>query len=387
MSRSFEILGVVVQVEGAAADAVLRALGPTAAAAQRPPDLVLAAEPVGAPRPVPRPHVFVHRPLHAGLEGGAFVVGDEVAAFTIPAGGRRVDAELGPAAAGSELLGALHLPVALAFALRHHGVFHLHAAALDGGAGAVLVAGQSGVGKTTLAMALLEAGLSWLGDDAAYLAERGGAPLLAGVPRRFHPRPETLRAFPHVAACAEPPDASGRRALDPEAVWPGRRQGRALPPAALLFPEISRRPGTRTARLEPSDALGRLIEASALLVVDGAARSAEHLALLGRLAGSLPALRVELGEDLLQAPAEVARQVLGALAMGSPPLPSGERAGERGGQAGDGWTPPPPRATTASRAPAAPRQEGRDGERTDAGLDGHGDGLRPDGAGGGRLGR
>lgn len=317
MSHAFEILGAVIRVEGGAGEAVLRALGPSAEVpASGPADLVLAAELVAAPRPVPRPPVFVHRPLQAGLAGGVFVVGDGLAAFTISADGRRVDAELGPEAAGSDLLGALHLPVALAFALRHRGVFHLHAAALDDGSGAILVAGQSGVGKTTLALALLEARLAWLGDDAAYLAERDGAPWLVGVPRRFHPRPETLRAFPQVAARAGPPDGSGRRALDPEAVWPGRRRLGPRPPAALLFPEVSRRPATATTRLDGSDALGRLIEASALLVVDGVARREEHLALLGRLAGRLPALRVELGQDLLLRPVEVARRVLAALGPG-----------------------------------------------------------------------
>lgn len=315
MSRSLEILGVVIRVEGGAGEAVLRALGPAGEpGAHGPPDLVLAAERVAAPRPVPRPAVFVHRPLHAGLAGGAFVVGDEDAAFTISADGRRLDAELGPAAAADAgRLAALHLPVALAFALRHHGVFHLHAAALDDGAGAVLVAGQSGVGKTTLALALLEAGLAWLGDDAAYLAERDGAPWLVGVPRRFHVRPETLSAFPRVAERAGSPDGTGRRELDPEAVWPGRRRRGARPPVALLFPEVGARPDTVATRLGEADALGRLIEASALLVVDGVARRAEHLALLGRLAGRLPALRCELGQDLLRAPAEVARRILAAL--------------------------------------------------------------------------
>lgn len=326
MSQAFGVLGVVVGVEGGAGGAVLRALGPAAAeVADGPPDLVLAAEYVGTPRPVPRPTVFVHRPLQAGLAGGAFVVGDGAATFIVSADGRRLDAELGPALAGdADALGVLHLPVALAFALRHHGVFHLHAAALDAGDGPLVVAGQSGVGKTTLALALLEAGLAWCGDDAAYLAARGGVPHLVGVPRHFHVRPETLRAFPRVAALAGPPDGSGRRVVDPDAAWPGRRRRGALRPAGLLFPEVSARASTTATRLPSADALGRLIEASALLVVEGAARRQEHLALLGRLAGSAPALRVELGRDLLGSPAEVARRILAALGGGGPPDPAGD---------------------------------------------------------------
>jgi hypothetical protein len=313
---TFEILGVVVGVEGTAAAAVLQALGPLGAApaSPRPPDLVLSAEVTPSPRPVPWPAVFVHRPLHAAMVDGALVVGDEAAVFVISPDGRRVEGELGPDLTGAaEALATLHLPVALAFALRHHGVFHLHAAALDDGERAILVAGQAGVGKTTLALALLEAGLAWLGDDTAFVTTRGGPLVVAGVPRLFHLRPETLRSFPHADACAGPPDVSGRRELDPEAVWPGRSRRGPRPPGALLFPELARRPATTTTPLSPADALGRLIEASALLVVDGAAQPPEHLALLGRLAGGAPALRVELGEDLLRWPAAVARRILAAL--------------------------------------------------------------------------
>jgi hypothetical protein len=314
----FELLGVEIVVEGGAGAELARALGPLSPGrgSARAPQLRLAAEHVPSPRPVPDPAVFFHPPLRAGRRDGAFLVGDGSSLFAIAAGGGRVDAELGPGALadGGRSLAALHLPVVLAFALRHHGLFHLHAAALAAGERAVLVAGQSGVGKTTLALALLEAGLAWLCDDAAFLTEREGAPWLEGVPRPFHLRPRTVDAFPRAAAGAGAADASGRRELDAEAAWPGRMTRGPLRPGILLFPEVTGAAATAIERLSAADALGRLVEASALLVVDGAARSPEHLALLGRLASAAPALRVALGEDLLRAPAETARRILAAAA-------------------------------------------------------------------------
>jgi hypothetical protein len=311
-----ELLGVGIAIEGGAATQLAEALRPLAAprAPPRGPELLLVAELTPAPGPVPDPAVFVHFPLRAARRGGALLVGDGSCLFVIAPGGRRIDAHLRPDALadGGRALAALHLPVVLAFALRHHGVFHLHAAGLADGERAILVAGQSGVGKTTLALAILDAGFAWLCDDAAFVTERDAIPRVEGVPRPFHLHPETLGAFAHAAAVAGPADASGRRDLDPERVWPGRMRRGPHRPGILLFPEVTHRPATTVERLTAADSLGRLVEASALLVVDGAARSSEHLALLGRLASEAPALRVGLGEDLLRAPAKVALRILAA---------------------------------------------------------------------------
>jgi hypothetical protein len=314
----FELLGVGLAVEGDAGAPVAASLAPLPAGGPGAAGILFAAR--GAPGPLPvsgtGPAVFVHPPVRGARDGDTLVVGDASATFAIRPGGARVDATLAPEAlvpgAARDLVQALHVPIALAFALRHHGVFHLHAAALADGDRALLVAGDAVAGKTTLAVALLEAGLAALCDDAAYLAEVGGALRVQGVARAFHLRPATLRAFPRVAGLAGPADGEGRRDLDPAAAW-GAPRREPLLPAALLFPLIAGRVDTAVERLAPADALGHLVEASALLVVDGAARAGEHLALLGRLASEAPAYRVALGEDLLREPVRVARDVLAAM--------------------------------------------------------------------------
>ncbi len=312
----FAIHGVEIEVEGEAAAEVGRALAGLAGASPGTcrPDLVLEVRRSEQGAPVPGPTVFVHRPLRGARQGDALAVGDGRSLFVIAHDGRRVEALLAPEALadGGRWLSTLHLPVVLAFALRHHGVFHVHAAALEHGGRAVLVAGQGGAGKTTLAMAMLEAGLGCLGDDAVFLAEREGAPSAQGVLRPFHVRPATLAAFPVASARAGPCDDAGRREVDAASVWPHQLRAARLRPGLLVFPEVGSGPETVATRLSPADALGCLVEASALLVVDGAARSPEHLALLGRLASGAPALRVRLGEDLLRRPAEVARRILDA---------------------------------------------------------------------------
>jgi hypothetical protein len=311
-----ELLGIELLIEGDAGAPVAAALAPLEAPPGAGPALgriVLATRRVAAPLPIPAPAVFVHAALRGAPDGDAFAIGDATARFVVRPGGARIDADLAPAAlaeAAAEVA-ALHVPIALSFALRHHRVFHLHAAALVDGARAVLVAGEAHAGKTTLAVALLEAGLRALCDDAAFLAERGGALRLQGIARPFHLRPATLRAFPRAAALAGPPNAEGRRDLDPAVAWGPSPRGPAAP-GAILFPEIVPAATTSVAPMAPAEALGRLIEASALVVVDGAARAPEHLALLGRLASEAPAYRVALGQDLLREPVRVARELLAA---------------------------------------------------------------------------
>lgn len=315
IAARYELLGVGLAVEGEAGAPIAAALAPleVAAPAAPAPGVTFAAASAKGPLPVPAPVVFVHPPVHGAREGEALVFGDATARFVVRPGGARVDVTLTPEALGpgAATVQALHVPIALAFTLRHHRVFHLHAAALADGDRAVLVAGQAMAGKTTLAVALLEAGLGALCDDAAYLADRGGALRVEGVARPFHLRPATLRAFPRIAALAGPPDDEGRRDLEPAAAWGAPRRGAAAP-GLLLFPEVAGRPATRVERLAPADALGLLLEASALVVVDGAARAPEHLALLGRLASETPAFRVALGEELLRDPVRVARAILDA---------------------------------------------------------------------------
>lgn len=73
----------------------------------------------------------------------------------------------------------------------------LHAAAVARGGSALLLAGPSGVGKSTLVYAASRAGLRVLSEDAVFLQLD---PFRAwGMPRRVHLLPETARFFPELA--------------------------------------------------------------------------------------------------------------------------------------------------------------------------------------------
>lgn len=209
------------------------------------------------------------------------------------------------------------LLLALFEALRAHGLFQLHGAALRAPGGDLLVAGGSGAGKSTTTLALAAAGLAVTGDDTVLLARRDARPALLALPRAFHVGEAAARAFPALTPFLGPRfGETGKRFLDADGAL-GRAHLRAAgPPRAILFPRVVA--AAETTRLEPvaaADALGRLIEASALLVVDGAARVPEQLALLAELSDGARAYSVSLGHDLLRDPRRWAWRLLAEVGL------------------------------------------------------------------------
>jgi len=173
------------------------------------------------------------------------------------------------------------------------------------------VPGGSGAGKSTLALALVAAGQDYLSDDAVVVAERDGAPAVAGLPRPFHVTPSTADAFPAAAGALRPGSAvRGKRALDPRRAFPGRERASLSRPALILFPRVTGRATSGLEPLPPAEALGALLESSAVLAVDGMPGVAEQLALLRAIVDGAACARAELGLDLLAHPGPVARALL-----------------------------------------------------------------------------
>jgi hypothetical protein len=137
----------------------------------------------------------------------------------------------------------------------------LHASAVVGGKNAVLLAGESGVGKTTLATRLMQAGLGFVADDVVALSREHGR-LLAhpgpGLISLRHPEP-----FGELVGA----DAGGR--------WVAvEREPHALPVGALYLLEPSSRAGIEPV---PSPAPAVLLAASFNLAVRDPARLARQL--------------------------------------------------------------------------------------------------------------
>jgi hypothetical protein len=127
----------------------------------------------------------------------------------------------------------------------------LHAAAIVEGGRCVLLTGNDGAGKSTLAYACLRAGLGLLAEDIVYADLQAEDVVAWGVPWHLHLLPDTVRFFPELAHAERIQQFHGEtklrirtRELRPEAAIPCR------PVEAVL--SLGRAEGA-TSHLRPAD--------------------------------------------------------------------------------------------------------------------------------------
>jgi hypothetical protein len=200
----------------------------------------------------------------------------------------------------------LLLTLALVELLKRHGRYGLHAAGVSPVPGTVvLLAGQSGAGKTTLSLALTAAGWGFLADDTVFLDPTTGPTTVLAFPDEIDVTDETLALLPHLAV----PPESGRpkRQLRFEDTAPGHpeRRGRAV---VVVFPAVADQPESTLRPMAPSDALAAL--APNVLLTDPAS-SQRHLNALAALVGAVPAWSLETGRDFPTLAAQLGRVAAG----------------------------------------------------------------------------
>lgn len=178
----------------------------------------------------------------------------------------------------------------------------LHAAAVGTEAGAVLIAGKGGAGKSTTALSCLAAGMKYLADD--YLVAQ-----LAPEPRVFSLyataklQVAQLRHFPALRGLL----ATQQIAADEKAVlnlWPAEALAGSLPLLAALTPRFAAVPGTGFRPAAPE----LLIHSAAFTTMSQlphAGRATHEF--IHRLMHRLPCYEILLGEDIGAIPAAVRR--------------------------------------------------------------------------------
>lgn len=249
MSHRYAVCGLVLELPFACE--LLRSV-PT----RDPPDVVLRPGPVPPSLPAPS---ACSDPEQAGVpwqaEPGRFLVlgGRRSGRFLVEDGKRiRFDrAEAGEQACIEHLL--LHL--VLAAVMRQRGTLVLHANALGTSAGAVIVSGRSGAGKSTTLAALRDRGCPVLSDDVTVLALDAESRL------------QVLPGAPQLYLCEDAAQALGSdvRDLPRNPYRRGKRivtvaTGSAAPLAAIYLLEASGTAPLRCRRQEGADKLLALQE-------------------------------------------------------------------------------------------------------------------------------
>jgi hypothetical protein len=194
--------------------------------------------------------------------------------------------------------------------LSRDGLHFAHAAAVGTAAGAVLLAGAGGAGKSTTSLACLHAGMEFIGDDYCLIAAEP-SPRVHSVYCSAKVDAAMLGRLPRLApAVQRREDPPGEKKLLLLQTHFGGQLAPSLPLRALLAPV---RCDQQESTLEPVKALTaiRALAPSTMEQISGPDASAWKT--ITALARQLPCYRLRLGRDLDSAPA-VIRRLLDALA-------------------------------------------------------------------------
>jgi hypothetical protein len=191
------------------------------------------------------------------------------------------------------------------WAMRWHGRHLLHAAAIGTEAGAVLITGKGGVGKSTTALACLADGMMYVGDEYV-VVELDPAPRVISLYATAKLNADQIGRFP----CFGDLLVNGASLETEKAVlqlFPryARQIARALPLRAVLTPEITGgRAKTDFAPVEVS----RLMHAASFTTVSQLPQAGRQShVFIERLVAALPGMTLRLGADLAAIPGPIRR--------------------------------------------------------------------------------
>jgi hypothetical protein len=183
--------------------------------------------------------------------------------------------------------------LALVWLLRERGVFALHASCVARNGRGLLIAGDSGSGKSSTALSLIQQGWDWLADDIV-LFEPSPTARLRALARGFAFHATLAERVSGLTGTA----VADKHFADIEGLFTGRQLDQCRP-VALLFPRVAGSETSRLVSLSPVEALAALLPASGGIFAGGAlAQSERQLRALGTLVSTVPAYRLLAGQDI-----------------------------------------------------------------------------------------
>jgi hypothetical protein len=182
--------------------------------------------------------------------------------------------------------------------LAHRGHLTLHASAAITGDGALAFAGKAGWGKSTICASLAHAGGSPLADDCLVIGRRRGQFFAVPSYPGLRLWPDTVKALGRrVHTCELVADYSEKRRITSRRADLRRRSPVPLRAIYVLSPPRRRRV-ISIARIEPRQAVGRLLAHTHRLDLTDRNRLVAELDALSRLAARVPVFELAFPRDL-----------------------------------------------------------------------------------------
>lgn len=186
--------------------------------------------------------------------------------------------------------------LSLLWLFRKHGLYGVHGNALERNGRGILIAGDSGSGKSTTAISLIKQGWNYLSDDVTLLKQDSGVVKALAFVRGFSFDPHLAGSYPELDASSNSSWNGQKRFIDIEAVYPGRSLQDCIP-EMLLFPEIVPDDKSRLAPLSRTNALIALMQNSGGIMVDRE-MAEQHIELLKQLLHQAECYQLFAGHDL-----------------------------------------------------------------------------------------
>ncbi len=187
------------------------------------------------------------------------------------------------------VLGNWLLTIPFAELVKEYKFYFMHSAAMVKDDRTLLLAGKSGRGKTTLALALLKMGWSCISDDEVYLFEEKGF-FARGGPERAKVTNQTWEMFQDILGESE--RFRGKRLIDLGKIFPGKILGRGQVAALCIL-----RPAQeiRLERLKSIEAVKELFSLAFLNSHPDYTR--ENFEFLANFCYSVPCYRLDFTTD------------------------------------------------------------------------------------------
>jgi hypothetical protein len=198
--------------------------------------------------------------------------------------------------------------------MRDQGLHVMHAGLVARDGAGLLLAGESGQGKSTSALSCLLGGMDFLSDDHVWLERAGPAFVGHALYASVNVRPAHLRSFPSLAAHAIGGRVEEKSLVFLHPLFPSRIKP-SVEIRAVVLPRIVRGEKSRFRPAVKADAAVAMVRGS--LVEWSFKRmpsAAERFQCLAGLAEAVPCFHVELGQDLTDIPrcmTEILREVGG----------------------------------------------------------------------------
>ena len=194
----------------------------------------------------------------------------------------------------------LVLTILLVEILKRRGWYSLHAAGFSENGRAILIPGTSGVGKSTLSVALLRANFDYLSDDMVFLGSRPDGVVARGLVEDVDVSDQTIRFFPELQFLLRSSKSDGffKKQVRAEEVY-GTRVVAEAHPKAIILPRISGKDTSVITQIGSDEAFLEIVP-NVLLTEVRACQG--HLSVLADLVKQTACYRLDTGQDFDRIP-------------------------------------------------------------------------------------